>query len=96
MDIGKHTIGKHMNKWKNYTLLVTLAIPLLIVVILIYDAFAVHFGGTEASISSLIINASYKMPFMVFCIGFFMGVLSGHLFWRMRGNEDTKKINLDL
>lgn len=84
-----------MNKWKNYTLLVTLAIPLLIVIILIYDAFAVHFGGTEASISSLIINASYKMPFMVLCIGYFNGILHGHLFWRMRPNKDTIDSGID-
>lgn len=85
-----------MNKWKGYTKIVALLIIALIIVVLVYDAIAIHFGGTEASISSLIITSAYHMPFMVFCIGFFMGLLSGHLFWRMRGNEDTKKINLDL
>jgi hypothetical protein len=84
-----------VNNWKNTTLLVTLSIPVLIVLILVYDAVAIHFGGTEASISSLLITSAYQMPFMVFCIGFFSGILFGHLFWRMRGNEDTKKLNLD-
>lgn len=85
-----------MNRWKGYTKLVALGIMAMVVIILVYDAIAIHYGGTEASISSLIITSAYQMPFMVFCVGFFIGVLSGHLFWRMRGNEDTKKINLDL
>jgi len=84
-----------MNKWKGYTLIVTLSIPIMIVLILVYDAVAIYNGGTEASISSLIITSAYEMPFMVFCIGFFSGILFGHLFWRMKGNEDTKKLNLD-
>lgn len=84
-----------MNKWKGYTKLVALGIIAMIVIVLVYDAIAIHFGGTEASISSLIITSAYEMPFMVFCIGFFTGILMGHLFWRMRGNEDTKKLNLD-
>ena len=82
-------------KWKNRTLVVTLSIPVIIVLILIYDAIAVYFGGTEASISSLIINASYQMPFMVFCVGFSMGILSSHLFWRMRPNKDTLASGID-
>ena len=81
--------------WKKNTLIVTLMIPVLIVLILIYDAVAIMNGGTEASISSLIITMAYKMPFMVFCIGYFSGVLTGHLFWRMKGNKDTKELGLD-
>lgn len=81
--------------FKKTTKLVTLLIVALIIIVLIYDAVAIHFGGTEASISSLIITSSYQMPFMVFCIGFFLGILCGHLFWRMRGNNETKKIGLD-
>jgi hypothetical protein len=81
--------------WKNNTLIVTLMIPVLILAILIYDAVAIHFGGTEASISSLIINAAYNMPFMVFCIGFSSGILFGHLFWRMKPNADTIANGID-
>lgn len=81
--------------WKNRTLVVTIMIPVLIVLILVYDAIAIYFGGTEASISNLLITSAYKMPFMVFCIGFFSGILFGHLFWRMKGNADTKKLGLD-
>lgn len=79
---------------KNVTKKLTfIGIPLIIVIILIYDVYAIKVGGTEASISSLIIASSYEMPFMVFCIGFFLGVLAGHLFWRMRPNKDTRKID---
>lgn len=68
-------------------------IPLIIVLILIYDVYAIMVGGTEASISSLIITASYKMPFMVYCIGLGNGLLASHLFWRMKSNADTKEID---
>lgn len=84
-----------MNKWKGYTKLVALGIIAMIVIILVYDAIAIHYGGTEASISSLIITSAYEMPFMNHIMGLFEGILIGHLFWRMRGNEDTKKLNLD-
>lgn len=81
--------------WKKNTLVVTLMIPVLIVLILVYDAIAIYYGGTEASISSLLITSAYKMPFMVFCIGFFSGVLFGHLFWRMLPNKDTIASGID-
>jgi hypothetical protein len=68
-------------------------IPFLIVAILAYDVYAILEDGNEASISALIIKTSYEMPFMVFCIGFFLGVLVGHLFWRMKSNGMTKEID---
>ena len=79
---------------KSTTKLVTFGlIPLIFVGILGYDVYAIYKGGTEASISSLIISMSYKMPFMTFSIGFIGGILSAHLFWRMRSNKDTKEID---
>lgn len=75
--------------WKTKTKAVAGLIIFAIIAILIYDAVAIHFGGTEASISSLIIVNSYEYPFMVFCIGLFIGILAGHLFWRMKPNKDT-------
>lgn len=84
-----------MIKWKNRTYIVMILIIMAIVAVLIYDALAVYFGGTEASISSIIINLSYEMPFMVLCIGFCTGVLFGHLFWRMKPNKDTTKNGVD-
>jgi hypothetical protein len=81
---------------KNTTKTVTfIVIPLIIAAILIFDVFAINVGGTEASISSLLITAAYKMPFMVYMVGLFNGILVGHLFWRMRGNKDTKELGLD-
>jgi len=80
--------------WKQRTMLVALSVPFLILLILVYDAVAIHFGGTEASISSLLITSAYQMPFMVFCIGLFIGILGGHLFWRMKPNKDTGKIGI--
>jgi hypothetical protein len=82
--------------WKKTTKKVTfLIIPIIIGLILIYDVFAIMNGGTESSISSLIITMAYKMPFAVYCIGLFNGILVGHLFWRMKGNKETAKLGLD-
>lgn len=79
---------------KKITAYVTFAIiPLLIIIILGYDVYAIAKGGTEASISSLLISSAYKMPFMVYMIGLFNGILVGHLFWRMKSNNDTKEID---
>lgn len=81
--------------FKKTTKLVTLSIVVIFIFILIYDAIAIYYGGTEASISSLIITSSYQMPFMTFSCGLVIGVLIGHLFWRMKGNKDTAKLKLD-
>jgi hypothetical protein len=59
--------------------------------LIIYDVFAISKGGTEASISSVIIAFAYKMPMFTFTCGF----ICGHLFWRMRTNKDTKEIDGD-
>lgn len=82
-----------MNKWKSITQLVIYLIVVMVVAVLVYDAVAISQGGTEASISSAIITASYQMPFMVFCVGFFNGLLAGHLFWRMKPNKDTQEMD---
>ena len=78
---------------KKMTVYVTLSIPAYLLVVLGYDVFAIGKGGTEASISSLIITMSYKMPFAVFMTGLFNGIFVGHLFWRMKPNKDTKEID---
>jgi hypothetical protein len=61
------------------------------VVIAIYDVYAITKGGTEASISHMLIVSSYKYPVMTFGFGF----LCGHLFWRVRDTKDTIKISKD-
>ena len=75
---------------KKVTAIITFGlIPLIVIIILGYDVFAIAKGGTEASISSLLISSAYRMPFMVYIIGLFNGILIGHLFWRMKANKDT-------
>ena len=60
-----------------------------LVILIGYDAFVVLTEGTEASISSIIIVASYELPIIPFAVGF----LCGHFFWRMKSNKDTSKID---
>ena len=71
---------------KKITLIIMIICAIFLVV---YDVIAIMKGGTEASISSIIITASYQMPL----IPFTFGILCGHFFWRMRTNEDTKEID---
>jgi len=69
----------------------SIIIVVLLVAVMIYDFVAIQVGGTEASVSSILINFAYKMPIFTFSTG----VVCGHLFWRMRTNTDTKKIDED-
>lgn len=71
--------------WKKVTQMVIAAIAGLIVVVLVYDAYAITQGGTEASLSSMIIIAAHHYPLIPLTIGIFLG----HLFWRMKPNKDT-------
>ena len=64
-------------------------LAILVLVLIVYDVIAIQKGGTEASISSVIISFAYKMPIFTFLFG----VVCGHLFWRMRTNKDTKEID---
>lgn len=79
--------------WKKVTEKVMFSIIGLVIIILMYDAYAISQGGTEASISSAIIVLSYKQPLVPCLIGWFIGVLMGHLFWRMLPNKDTVEID---
>jgi hypothetical protein len=53
-----------------------------------YDIYAISRDGTEASISHIIIEWSYKYPIFTFLFG----LLCGHLFWRVRGGDILRKI----
>jgi len=64
-----------------------LIIPALLVGLVLFDVVALVIGGTEATISSVVIDASYKQPFLPFGVGFFVGIVSGHLFWRFGGKN---------
>jgi hypothetical protein len=63
--------------YKKTTLFITIA---SILVLGIYDFFAVFVGGTESSISHLVITASKDWPI----IPFLVGGLMGHFYFPMR------------
>jgi len=71
--------------WKKAT---TIFILVMFCAVAVYDVMAIQGGGTEASISHTMIIWAYHYPLFPFL----MGVLCGHLFWRMRDSVDTKKI----
>lgn len=64
-------------------------LAVLLLALLVYDVIAIQIGGTESSVSSVIITFAYKMPIFTFL----SGVVCGHLFWRMRTNKDTQGID---
>lgn len=74
-----------MINWKKYTAIFIVSV---IVAIALYDVIAIQGGGTEASISHMLITWSYQYPAMTFLMGFTMG----HLFWRMRDTKETAKL----
>lgn len=55
-------------------------IVVAILVLAIYDVYAYMEGGTEGTISHVIMSWSYSHPAFTFAFGF----LCGHLFWRIR------------
>lgn len=61
----------------------------IVVLIAVYDFYAIAKGGTEASISHIIFEWSYKVPFFTFSFGY----LAGHLTWRIRDTKITKEIS---
>lgn len=61
-----------------------------LVLLLGYDSYLFISGGTEATISWFLYQASYEKPFMTFMIGNVLGILEGHLFWQM--HKPTPKV----
>ena len=61
----------------------------MFIIVAIYDVYAIVTGGTENSISHLLIVSSYKYPILPFLIG----VVCGHLWWRMSDSAETKRIS---
>lgn len=55
-------------------------IIVILLLIGIWDVYAILNGGKESSVSHVLIEWSYEYPSFTFLIGFAMG----HLFWRMR------------
>jgi hypothetical protein len=60
----------------------------VIIAIAIYDVVTISQGGVETSISNTIIVWSYKYPIFTFV----MGIVMGHLFWRLKDNPETKDL----
>jgi len=75
-------------KWKKGTMIF---IGVLIVAITAWDVFVLVDGGTESSISHVMIAWAYRFPIFPFL----MGVLCGHLFWRMPQTKELDKIQGD-
>jgi hypothetical protein len=53
-----------------------------VVILSLYDVYAFTEGGTEGTISHVLMTWSYAHPAFTFAFGF----LCGHLFWRIRKN----------
>ena len=60
--------------WVSITEGVLMVVPLAVI---IYDVIAIEKGGTEASISAVVLRTSLKRPIVPFAVG----VLCGHLFF---------------
>ncbi len=73
-------------KIKQITMLI---IGLVVIALIGYDFYAIAVGGTEASISHIVIVWSYKYPI----IPFGMGVLIGHFFWPIKKTKSIQIIN---
>lgn len=54
-----------------------------------WDVYVIMGAGFESSISHVMIEWSYKYPIFTFL----MGVVMGHLFWRMSDSRATKEIS---
>lgn len=62
-------------------------IGISIIVWIFYDLYVVIFDSKDASISQVLIDYSYQYPIGVFAIG----VIMGHLFWRMPDRKKPKE-----
>lgn len=60
-----------------------------------YDLWAISKEGTEASISFMFLEWSYKYPMFTWTMGFAPGLLVGHFFWRIRDTKRTLELSED-
>lgn len=58
-------------------------------VIVIYDVWVAVAGGTGTTVSHELITWAYKYPILPFSLG----VVFGHLFWRMPSTPDTAELD---
>jgi len=75
---------------------ILIGVAILALVITVYDLMALNNGGTEATISHVIMVWSYKYPLFTWFAGFIPGVLVGHLFWRIRDSKKTDKLGREI
>ena len=74
-------------KWQKATMYF---VGLMLILVIAWDVFVLIDGGTESSISHLLIVWSYKYPIFTFA----SGVLCGHLFWRVRQTKELNDLKL--
>jgi hypothetical protein len=60
---------------------------------IIYDIYAINEGGTEASISFMFYEWSYKYPVFNTILSGVVGFLGGHFFWRIRDTKTTLELS---
>jgi len=77
-----------MNKYRNLT---GYLLMISVFAIAIYDIVIIQMGGKEASISQVLIDYSYEYPIGVFALG----IVCGHLFWRMPDKYKITKEEYD-
>ncbi len=70
----------------------SMVILLLIVIVAVYDVYAIAKGGTEASISHTLRVWAHKYIALPFSFGF----VCGHLFWPISLTEKLKQLGEDL
>ena len=56
-----------------------------VIIVLGFDLWVMFMGGTGTTISHELINWPYKYPIM----GVLVGIVLGHLFWRMPSTVET-------
>lgn len=59
-----------------------------LILLILWDLYAVYVGGDEATISNLILVGTYRYPFVSFLAGF----ICGHLFWRANDTKDLQEV----
>ena len=69
---------------KKVTKMTYIFVLITIVVVTVYDVYAMLAGGTESSISWIMIDWAYRYPLFPLITG----IIMGHLFWRMPGGDN--------
>ena len=60
----------------------------MVAIVAVYDVWVISVGGNHASISQTMMEWSYNYPLFPFIVG----VVIGHLFWRMKDGKGTHKL----